>query len=521
MRRVLLFILLLTSVSLHAQRVERGTVNAASTDCSAVNACVTLPLLANDGSAVVTIQGTFVGTLQFEGTDGSGVWVSLTGDPLPSGAGATSATATGTWVFNVAALNQLRVRTSAYTSGGAVVQLRSSAAFARRSTFTTAPTFATMTAGSVLFAGTGGLLSQDNANLNWDDTNNNLHGLGILFGDRTVPAGTSTNTLKFHSSGGGGNYSFGIASDGILYYRRDDTNTDIYRIFDAGQNAMAPAADNVTSSGTQFLRWSNVYTVAATVASMTAGSVLFAGTGGLVSQDNTGLFWDDTNNFLGIGTLTPQSKLSVIGNARVSPPVAGNSVNMGFGAPDGTDGWVFGRGIIANDTPFRIYDNIAGEAVVTINQAAGPDALILDAGHISEYDNIATVGNGVPVERATVDLTAQGAAIGATTIYPVPAAKAGMYRVCYVAKVTTADGVSSTLGGGTGFEIVYTDQDDSVVITTAAGPVSALDTTQAQVSGCIIANAKASTNLQYLFGYTSDGGAGMVYNLHVKVEALL
>jgi hypothetical protein len=37
------------------------------------------------------------------------------------------------------------------------------------------------------------------------------------------------------------------------------------------------------------------------IPTLTTGSVLFAGSSGLISQDNTNLFWDDTNNFLGIG----------------------------------------------------------------------------------------------------------------------------------------------------------------------------------------------------------------------------
>ncbi len=38
--------------------------------------------------------------------------------------------------------------------------------------------------------------------------------------------------------------------------------------------------------------------------SISQGSVLFAGLGGLVSQNNSNLYWDDTNNRLGIGTST-------------------------------------------------------------------------------------------------------------------------------------------------------------------------------------------------------------------------
>jgi len=44
----------------------------------------------------------------------------------------------------------------------------------------------------------------------------------------------------------------------------------------------------------------------------TAGSVIFAGSDGLtLEEDNANLFWDDTNNYLGIGTATPAYDLHV------------------------------------------------------------------------------------------------------------------------------------------------------------------------------------------------------------------
>ena len=47
------------------------------------------------------------------------------------------------------------------------------------------------------------------------------------------------------------------------------------------------------------------------ITSATAGSVLFAGTSGVLQQDNANLFWDDTNNRLGIGTATPSVSLEL------------------------------------------------------------------------------------------------------------------------------------------------------------------------------------------------------------------
>src|SRR3990167_10374060 len=67
-----------------------------------------------------------------------------------------------------------------------------------------------------------------------------------------------------------------------------------------------------------------------TLSGLTSGSVLFAGASGLISQDNANLFWDDTNNRLGIGTATPSMKLNVVGTVAVtgydvspSPTVSG------------------------------------------------------------------------------------------------------------------------------------------------------------------------------------------------------
>jgi hypothetical protein len=48
-----------------------------------------------------------------------------------------------------------------------------------------------------------------------------------------------------------------------------------------------------------------------TTTAFTAGSVVFAGASGVYTQDNSNLFWDDTNNRLGIGTSSPSAKLSV------------------------------------------------------------------------------------------------------------------------------------------------------------------------------------------------------------------
>jgi len=50
------------------------------------------------------------------------------------------------------------------------------------------------------------------------------------------------------------------------------------------------------------------------IGTLTSGSVLFAGSGGLISQDNANLYWDNVNKRLGIGTTSPRNKLDAEGD---------------------------------------------------------------------------------------------------------------------------------------------------------------------------------------------------------------
>jgi hypothetical protein len=50
-----------------------------------------------------------------------------------------------------------------------------------------------------------------------------------------------------------------------------------------------------------------------TSTAFTTGSVVFAGASGIYTQDNANFFWDDTNNRLGIGTVSPQLRLHTVG----------------------------------------------------------------------------------------------------------------------------------------------------------------------------------------------------------------
>ena len=155
------------------------------------------------------------------------------------------------------------------------------------------------------------------------------------------------------------------------------------------------------------------------------------------------------------------------------------------------------------------------------------------AGKVTTYNGFATTNNGLSSVVSFADKTAQGAAIAATLLYVVPAGGNGVYRISWVATVTRAATTSSTLGGATGFQIDYVDPDDSVTKLTPQAGASAAgvnqafsqinqgNTTATVASGCVVVQAKAATNINYRFGYTSAGATTMQYNLHVRVEQLL
>jgi hypothetical protein len=125
-----------------------------------------------------------------------------------------------------------------------------------------------------------------------------------------------------------------------------------------------------------------------------------------------------------------------------------------------------------------------------------------------------------PFEVASVNLTAQSAAISATTI--ATASQTGMYRISWSAAITTADGVSSTLGGSSGFQILYTSPTDSVSKTTVSGNsvTSAANTTGTALGGEIVIYAQNGTVIQYQYGYTSNTPGQMIYELHIKLETM-
>jgi hypothetical protein len=100
---------------------------------------------------------------------------------------------------------------------------------------------------------------------------------------------------------------------------------------------------------------------------LTLGSLPFIGASGALSQDNTNLFYDDTNNRLGIGTNAPTTPLDVFGSGIISR-INGTSTNNGFlgFASAGTNKWSVGN--VQSDHRFRIFSEANTSELVSLLQ---------------------------------------------------------------------------------------------------------------------------------------------------------
>ena len=117
------------------------------------------------------------------------------------------------------------------------------------------------------------------------------------------------------SVGGNGSVTGNLTVDGNTTL--GNAATDVVVFTARVQSHVVPSANNAYDLGTNTLRWRDgwfsgtVTSQDATVTSLTSGSVIFAGTGGALSQNNANFYWDNANARLGIGTASPTERLQV------------------------------------------------------------------------------------------------------------------------------------------------------------------------------------------------------------------
>jgi hypothetical protein len=100
---------------------------------------------------------------------------------------------------------------------------------------------------------------------------------------------------------------------------------------------------------------------------LTLGSLPFIGASGALTQDNNNLFYDDTNNRLGIATNAPTTPLDVFGSGIIAR-INGTSTNNGFlgFASAGSNKWSVGN--VQSDHRFRIFSEANSAELVSVLQ---------------------------------------------------------------------------------------------------------------------------------------------------------
>lgn len=232
------------------------------------------------------------------------------------------------------------------------------------------------TAGSILFVGTGPVLSQDNSGLSYNSstktvstnglsvaraavstttnaitvtqagTNSNGRGIQVtqsgasgtavstsitnassssasilattvgsgqaVYGE-IAGSGTGTAVAAVKTSTSGNAFGIASGSTGSAVYqnvRQTPSFTSYGITWPPGQGGSGTTISNDGSGVLSWVSLPSAPSIGGTLTSATAGSVLFAGSG-TFAQDNSSLYFDDTNNRLGISTTSPGAKLDI------------------------------------------------------------------------------------------------------------------------------------------------------------------------------------------------------------------
>jgi hypothetical protein len=261
-----------------------------------------------------------------------------------------------------------------------------------------------------------------------------------------------------------------------------------------------------------------------TSTSFTTGSIVFAGTSGVYSQDNTNLFWDDTNNRLGVGTPTPGATFDVAGNIRMSAGLPNIELNNGgpmVYAPVGnTLSFATGGGPSAPQEKFRIGSSgqwgiggatygTSGQVFTSGGSGAAPTWTTPTTGTVTSVGGTGTV-NGITLTgtvtssgNLTLGGTLSGVSLTTQVSGTLPVANGGTGATTltsgYLVKGTGTSAVSAS--------VVY-DDGTNVGIGTAA-PGFKLEVAGNTYLNGIIRAAAASSAAAPGYTFAGDPDTGM------------
>ncbi len=324
------------------------------------------------------------------------------------------------------------------------------------------------------------------------------------------------------------------SADLVFYTAQAGAPAEVLRINSSGQidttlgaGAMQTDASGIVSSGTLGVTLGGT----GTATQFTTGSVVFAGASGVYTQDNANLFYDDTNNRLGIGTTSPSSSLTVKNvtdslNEGIAIEGSGGGVNVRwihYVSPSGdysvyhpfqgVYGWSVnatgkmsaanGVNSNANSGALTVRGNAGRDAdniIVALNQAAqtGDSFVHYASDFTTKLFSVNASGNvTAPTYTATTSIIIQDPGAGTNTV----TLQAGVVSSSYSITLPLLQGANGTTLVNNGSGVLTWERpagQKAGTITLSSGA-----TTQAVTFGT--AKASANYSISWSFKNTVDG----------------
>ncbi len=216
-----------------------------------------------------------------------------------------------------------------------------------------------------------------------------------------------------------------------------------------GLNTSASTGVPTISSGTWSVSSSLGVTLGGTgtTTQFTPGSIVFAGASGVYSQDNANFFWDDTNNRLGIGTVSPSASLDIYGTS--------NALRLSYDSSN------YATLSTASTGDLSITSSNTSEAAVVIGTGSAQDVSVQFDG--ASYDYFSGLDHTTGMYMVGPGFTVQGGN-AALTIASTGNVGIGTGATAPTARLDVSLGSTSTTGA-TEYSVRNTLSDTGIVTT--------------------------------------------------------
>jgi hypothetical protein len=233
-----------------------------------------------------------------------------------------------------------------------------------------------------------------------------------------------------------------IANDTSAIYEDTGTAWVLIANVSSGAGTLQQVTTNGNTSNVGIsVTAGGISTNSLTDTALTLGSVLFAGAAGLVTQDNAAFYWDDTNNRLGINTVTPGNTLDLhfagTGSTIGINNTAGNAATIVF-ANTNANKWRIGN---SSTNTFDVINISTATNAISINGSTNLVSLIgaLNAvGSITSQSNGSTFGTS---GNGALPLIVQANAVARAIQFKNTSAATG-----YIAATGTASTMNFSFG---------------------------------------------------------------------------